>query len=170
MKYLLPILLLFSLSGQAADLKLESVLSHLSSNDSSEDSELTLDENLHNGKVLKLSNGTLWEVAPQDVQITEIWIFPFPLKLEKSKDKAYPYYLVNKRSKTKVLVRPLSVSEHQAMEATTPTQPNQQQQQQQQEPLQQPPQQQQTPLPPAAPEGNPNQSVPPPPTPTPLDN
>lgn len=123
MKYILPILLLFSFCGHAADLKLESVLSHLSSDSTSNDSNLTLDENLHNGKVLKLSNGTLWEVAPQDVEITEIWIFPFPLKLGKSGNKAYPYYLQNLRSKTKVLVRPLSKAEEQEIVAPQQKQP-----------------------------------------------
>jgi hypothetical protein len=156
MKYLLPIFLLFSLCGDAANFKLESVLSHLTSNDSSDDSDLTLDENRYNGKILKLSDGTLWLVAPQDVQTTQIWIFPFPLKIEKSDNHAYPYYLVNLRSGTKVLVRPVHKTEKEALDTPTPEKPYQQQ----------------TPTPQTIPpkEVNPNQPVAPPPQPTPLDH
>ncbi|CCB89652.1 MAG: hypothetical protein KDK61_02380 [Simkania sp.] len=151
MKYLLPILLLFSLCADAANFKLESLLTHLTSNDSSDNSDLTLDENRYNGKILKLSDGTLWLVAPQDVQTTQIWIFPFPLKIEKSDHPAYPYYLVNLRSGTKVLVRPMRETEKEALDTPAPEKPSQQQT-----------------VPPK--EVNPNQPVAPPPQPTPLDH
>ena len=155
MKFLLPLLLLFSLSlyGSSSEMKLETMLSHLSSSTDS-DRDLVIEENLHGGKILKLSNGTIWEVAPQDVKITEIWIFPFPLELKKSTNSAYPYYLINKNSKTKVLVRPLS-----GPEKTQTEQPSS-------SPSQQQPKQ--SPYP--APQRSPQQQSPPVPTPTPLDH
>ena len=159
MKYLLPLLLFFSFYGHAADFKLELVLSQASSSEASTtDSDLTIVENLHNGKVLKLSNGTLWEVAPQDVEITEIWIFPFPLKLEKSGNKQYPFYLVNLHSKTKILVRhigPTEVPQGQSPSQESPEQPQE-------------PEQPQAGKPPAP--AKPNQQVAPPPPPTSLEN
>lgn len=112
MKWILPLVFFFTFSLDAVpkSMKLDHMLSHLSDSDDNQDKDLTLSENLHNGKILKLSNGTVWEVAPQDTNITEIWIFPFPLEVQKSTNKTYPYYIVNKRSKTKVLVRPLPSS------------------------------------------------------------
>lgn len=121
MNTLLPILLLFSYcaGSEISEMKLKTFVS----NQSTLNQDLLLEENLHGGRFLKLNNGTIWEVAPQDLQITEIWIFPFPLNLEKSNNPTYPYYLVNLRSKTKVLVRPLSREAQQQVELPTPTYP-----------------------------------------------
>lgn len=106
--YLIVLLLSFSLYAESSEMKIEAVLSHQSTSYENVQ-EIFLEENLNGGRILKLNNGTTWEVAPQDLPITEIWIFPFPLKLEKSNNAAYPYYIVNLRSKTKVLVRPLPI-------------------------------------------------------------
>ena len=155
MKYILALLLFLMIGGHAADFKLELLLSQASSIDTSSDgSDLTIVENLHNGKVLKLNNGTLWEVAPQDVELTEIWIFPFPLKLEKSNNVHYPYYLVNLHSKTKILVRPLASAENPQGQPSPQKQPDH-------------PATEEKPA-----SAKPNQSVapPPPPPPTSLEN
>jgi hypothetical protein len=72
------------------------------------ESALTLEENLHNGRMIKLSDGSLWEIAPQNLHISEVWILPIPIEVEKSDHHIYPYYLVNKTSQTRVLARPLS--------------------------------------------------------------
>ena len=110
MKIFLSLLLFFSLQLYAtpSTMKLENILSKASSPTDNNHQELTIEENRHGGKVLILSNKTMWEVAPQDVVITEIWIFPFPLEIQKSDNKTYPYYIVNKNSQTKILVRPLN--------------------------------------------------------------
>ena len=71
-------------------------------------SDLTLEENLHNGRIIKLSDGSSWEVAPQDLHISEIWVLPITIEVEKSDHPVYPYYLVNKTSGTRVLVRTVS--------------------------------------------------------------
>jgi len=168
MRFLLPLLLLssFFIYGVSPDAKLETMLSHQSnSNSDDQDQELLIEENLHGGKILKLNNGTTWEVAPQDVHITEIWIFPFPLKLEKSNNPNYPYYLVNKRSKTKVLVRPLASMQKKkegTSQPTTPSQPSPSKE------IQQPPSSKQ-PEQLYVPQQSPNAQPAPPPQPIPLD-
>jgi len=73
--------------------------------------ELTIEENLYAGEVLKLSDGTIWQVAPDDQTISQIWLFSFPVKVEPSGDASYPYTIENENSKTKLLVRPLSEKE-----------------------------------------------------------
>jgi len=172
MKFILPLLIVFSLSLCAApsSMKLETILSHLSDSDDHNGQDLTIEENINSGRMLKLSNGTIWEIAPQDTSITEIWIFPFPLEIKKSQNSTYPYYIINKRSKTKVLARPLT--EKSAAEKQQQHQQESHQQQQKQQHLT--PQQQQTPQP-QQPHTQPQQQTPPSPeqqypapTPTPL--
>ncbi len=69
---------------------------------------LTVDENLHSGKVLVLSDGSTWEVAPQDLGTSQTWLFPSPLKIEKSGDATYPYRITNAQAGTSILVRPIA--------------------------------------------------------------
>ena len=68
---------------------------------------LLLQENLYNGKILKLSDETLWEVAPQDLTITRVWLSSFPVEVKESGQTPYPFFIINQQSQTKVLVRPL---------------------------------------------------------------
>ncbi|WP_194848045.1 hypothetical protein [Candidatus Neptunochlamydia vexilliferae] len=74
-----------------------------------EDAEsLTVDENLHNGKVLILSDGSTWEVAPQDLPTSQTWIFPSPLKVEKNGTAAFPYRITSLQTGSSILVRPIA--------------------------------------------------------------
>jgi hypothetical protein len=57
--------------------------------------DLYLSENLNDGKRIRLSDGSLYEVAPSDVRYSALWLTPFPLKIVNSNDPAYPYKLVN---------------------------------------------------------------------------
>ena len=72
---------------------------------------LTVDENREGGRVLLLSDGTMWEIAPEDRRITGVWIFPSPLSIERSLDTFYSHYIVNLVSHTKVSARPITASE-----------------------------------------------------------
>jgi hypothetical protein len=63
---------------------------------------LSLSENIENGKQLRLSNGALYEIAPQDRVHTALWITPFPITIEKSGDPSYPDKLINGYSQTSV--------------------------------------------------------------------
>ena len=86
---------------------------------------LFLEENLQDGKVLLLEDGTMWEVAYQDVEKAKMWSPPLSLELKKSGKKDYPYYIINKKSKARVLVRPFSKPETPQTETPPSTEPSQ---------------------------------------------
>ncbi len=55
----------------------------------------TIQENLKNGRYIRLSDGTLWSIHPQDTPITQSWITPVEILVTQSGDPAYPYKLTN---------------------------------------------------------------------------
>jgi hypothetical protein len=65
----------------------------------------TLSENLMNSHYLRLSDGTLWNVRPEDVPIAQAWITPVEIMVSQSSNPFYPYRLTNKVSGTSILVR-----------------------------------------------------------------
>ncbi len=65
----------------------------------------TLSENLLNSQYLRLSDGTLWNVRPEDVPIAQSWITPVEIVVSQSSSAFYPYKLTNKVSGTSILVR-----------------------------------------------------------------
>ena len=70
--------------------------------DMPESREVTLEVNINNGKQLRMSDGSLFEIAPQDVPMTALWITPFKLTVSDSGDSTYPYLLQNMDSGTTV--------------------------------------------------------------------
>ena len=54
-----------------------------------------LSENLQNGKYIRLSDDSLWAIAPQDVPLTQSWITPVEILVVKTNDPTYPYKLTN---------------------------------------------------------------------------
>ena len=65
----------------------------------------TLSENLLNSQYLRLSDGTLWNVRPEDVPIAQAWITPVDVVVSQSSNPFYPYKLTNKVTGTSILVR-----------------------------------------------------------------
>ncbi|MBS0625471.1 MAG: hypothetical protein JSS32_05420 [Verrucomicrobia bacterium] len=55
----------------------------------------TLQENLQNGKYIRLSDNSLWNVHPQDTPISQGWITPVDILVTQSGDSNYPYKLTN---------------------------------------------------------------------------
>lgn len=88
-----------------AGLKIEEVIAHETTQ---QEKELTIEENLHNGKILILSDGSKWEIAPQDLNTTQAWVIPGPMRIEKSTNLSYPYRIVNINLNSSVLARPIS--------------------------------------------------------------
>lgn len=99
------ILCTLPLIAESQMMKLEEVLVHQNSDNQP---ELTIDLNLHNGKVLTLSDGSNWVIAPQDLNTSQSWILPAPLKVVKSNNKAYPFRIINLTTKASVLARPIA--------------------------------------------------------------
>ena len=75
-----------------------------------------LSQNIDNGRVLELSDRSVWQVAPQDVYKSSFWIVPFPLEFidnDDPVDKAiYPKKIVNKNTNVSVKVRMLQPPAH----------------------------------------------------------
>lgn len=65
--------------------------------------ELTLAENIGNGRKIKLSDGSLYEIYPRDVGRAAGWITPFPIVVVPSDDADYPCKLVNKNTGSSLL-------------------------------------------------------------------
>ncbi|HSX38670.1 MAG TPA: hypothetical protein VLE95_07565 [Chlamydiales bacterium] len=66
---------------------------------------LTLSENLMSSQYLRLSDGTLWNVRPEDVPIAQGWITPVEIQIGQSSHPFYPFKLTNKVSGSSVLTR-----------------------------------------------------------------
>jgi hypothetical protein len=54
-----------------------------------------LQEVLRNGSYIRLANGTLWNINPDDTNISQGWITPVDILVTQSGDPAYPYKLTN---------------------------------------------------------------------------
>jgi hypothetical protein len=51
--------------------------------------------NINNGEQLQLSDGTLWDISPDDVSTASSWISPVPITITQSGNPSYPMLLVN---------------------------------------------------------------------------
>ncbi|MBS3903381.1 MAG: hypothetical protein KGZ30_03365 [Anaplasmataceae bacterium] len=74
-----------------------------------DNSSIYLSQNIDGGRRLQLSDGSIWDVAPQDVVKANFWVLPFPLHFtdnEDPLDKAdYPKIIVNDSTGVGVKVR-----------------------------------------------------------------
>lgn len=61
----------------------------------SETHPLTLEENLQSGSQLKLSDGSIYEIAPSDRSKTTFWLTPINMTVSASNDPLYPVLLTN---------------------------------------------------------------------------
>jgi len=59
------------------------------------DKAIFLSENINSGQRLKLSDDSIYEIAPADRGRAEFWLTPFQVKLEPSGDPAYPVKITN---------------------------------------------------------------------------
>lgn len=70
--------------------------------------KLSMRENLQGGKLLKLSDGSIWQVDPNDLNISRIWLFPFDVEITQDPySHAYPYKMKNLSTGTVINVRKL---------------------------------------------------------------
>ncbi len=83
--------------------------------------EVMLSINIEGGRKLQLSDNTLWEIDPNDVSQSSVWITPFPIRIVPSDSAEYPFLLVNKTSGVSVKARKV-IPGLQPM-PTTPNQP-----------------------------------------------
>jgi hypothetical protein len=63
---------------------------------------LYLSENINEGKQIRLSDGSLYDISPDDSELTAFWITPFPLTVKPSGDTNYPFLITNTNTGTSV--------------------------------------------------------------------
>lgn len=80
---------------------------HCANQKESPNKTLSLYTNLDGGRRLELSDGNIYEVSPEDLNISASWVTPFPLKIEMSHDPDYPLLIVNTYTGRSVRVRKL---------------------------------------------------------------
>jgi hypothetical protein len=73
-------------------------------------SNLSLSINIDGGKKLELSDNSIWEIAPDDVQKSVVWITPFPVQISPSGDPDYPCLIINTNSGASVRARQINTS------------------------------------------------------------
>jgi len=66
---------------------------------------LTVNQVISDGKYLKLSDGSFWEIEPDYIPITGSWLMAPDVTIRKSPDPIYPYEMTNTTSNTKVLAK-----------------------------------------------------------------
>jgi hypothetical protein len=71
----------------------------------------TLSENRFQGRVLVLSDGSTWEVAPKDRGLAASWITPVPMTITQSVDSEYPYKIINQQSGSFITARDSNLAE-----------------------------------------------------------
>ena len=74
----------------------------------SNNSNLSLSVNVQNGQQLILSDGTRWQVHPQDVKTSSIWITPAPIMVMTGTDPSYPYVLTNQTTNQSVRAKQIA--------------------------------------------------------------
>jgi len=62
----------------------------------------TVSEVIAGGSFVKLSDGSLWQIAPNDRAISQSWITPAEIIPEESGNAQYPYTLTNSLTSSKV--------------------------------------------------------------------
>jgi len=67
----------------------------------------SLSENLDGGQKLRLSDGSLYAIAPKDTIRTALWITPFPIDITESGDPEYPCKLTNTNTNSSVFAKQL---------------------------------------------------------------
>lgn len=81
---------------------------------------LSVSFNLHSGKQLKLSDGSLWDIAPDDTDQAAVWLSPVPIQIMLGNNPDYPYLLVNMLSGISIKARRNASTELPVPSSTNP--------------------------------------------------
>lgn len=61
--------------------------------------------NIDAGRKIQLNDNSIWDVAPEDHEISEAWLSSIPIKIVPSDDPDYPYLLVNRNTGVSIHVK-----------------------------------------------------------------
>lgn len=87
-----------------------------------------LEENFHDGKFIRLKDGSTWEIRPQDTAVTASWITPVDVSFALNDDALYPYTLTNTLTQSTVHAKkvdsvPVAPPGHSIVPPSPPPQP-----------------------------------------------
>ncbi len=71
---------------------------------------LHLEINMNGGQRLLLNDNSAWDVDPEDLEISRLWISPFPLQITLGGSDLYPYLIINTQSQKQVKAKPSTYS------------------------------------------------------------
>ncbi len=83
--------------------------------------QLMLSLNIENGAKLELTDGSLYEIDPDDRIYSALWITPFKISLSESDDAEYPVRITNLQTGTSVNGKP--IPKEKILEEKQPTKP-----------------------------------------------
>jgi hypothetical protein len=69
------------------------------------ESKPVIQETLSNGRFIRLSDNSLWEINPQDRPVTQSWITPVEIITSPGDNPDYPFVLTNSLTGSKVAAR-----------------------------------------------------------------
>ena len=70
--------------------------------------QLSVEENISNGQMLRLSDNSLYQIAPSDALRASMWLTPFPVEIISSNNVDYPVILINKNTGERLLAKPIA--------------------------------------------------------------
>lgn len=82
-----------------------------------------LQDNINNGRYIRLSDSSTWEINAEDTPITQGWITPVEILVSKNDDLDYPYLLTNSLTGSKVRAKKISSIPKKGQESTKPSKP-----------------------------------------------
>ena len=65
----------------------------------------SIQESINNGKYIRLTDNSLWEIQPKDTPITQSWITPVEILITESDNPNYPFKLTNSLTGSSVSAR-----------------------------------------------------------------
>ncbi len=74
----------------------------------SNEKNAVISENLYNGRYIRLSDQSTWEINPDDTPLTQGWITPVEIVVSQSGDPQYPYKLTNSLTGSSVKAQKVS--------------------------------------------------------------
>jgi len=80
----------------------------LKENNLAQTPNLYLSINIDSGSQLELSDNSLWEVDPDDRNISSVWLTPFPVQISPSGDPSYPFRITNRTNHDSVKARKIA--------------------------------------------------------------
>lgn len=62
--------------------------------------------NVYDGKIIQLSDNSVWEISPEDRKTSQSWLSSIPIQVTKASDTKWPYILTNLLTNESVKAKP----------------------------------------------------------------